>query len=105
MRLIDADKLQFRLGSTEDGAPFPYLRDEDVADAPTVDVIPGRWIPVEEKLPEPYKMVLATTGGRAMMVVVLHEQMGWWIEFWSGTQVRKVTHWMPLPEPPGKETR
>jgi hypothetical protein len=52
------------------------------------------WIPVTERLPEPYTVVL---GGSVVM--------GEWVEFltaWHKTHWYKSepTHWMPLPAPP-----
>ena len=61
------------------------------------------WISVKNKLPKP---------GRYMMNVIVHKENGVVMEcYWNGkiekflnfdfTKLNhKVTHWMPLPEPP-----
>lgn len=75
------------------------------------------WIPVEERLPKEYETVLvATDGGVAAAEIRLPDEEydidePWWMVFkdkrersisWAGfVKLRDVTHWMPLPEPPG----
>lgn len=55
-----------------------------------------RWIPVTERLPEDGEQVLACTkNGRAFSAHYDH----FWGK-WSVSHTVKITHWMPLPEPP-----
>lgn len=60
-----------------------------------------RWIPVEERLPDPGERVLATSGvfvGEAFLA-----QSGEWARIygpWNDFLESPVTHWMPLPEGP-----
>ena len=64
------------------------------------------WVAVSERLPEPKKHVLVLrTNPNIVTTGYLHE-WGHWI--WSNLNgsthkadhIYKVTHWMPLPEPP-----
>ena len=56
------------------------------------------WISVKERLPEPYVRVLCYYSGRGG--VRISEMFGSVPEFGLETMYGKVTHWMPLPEPP-----
>jgi hypothetical protein len=53
----------------------------------------NEWISLEDKLPEKYGMVLAFTECGDIDVVYFFVDASW-----GGTD--KITHWMPLPEPP-----
>lgn len=58
-----------------------------------------RWIPVEEKLPEVGRRVLATSG--VFVGEAFRAQSGEWARIygpWNDFLERSVTHWMPLPE-------
>ena len=56
-----------------------------------------RWIPVTERLPEGMKPVIVCRSGERVQHG--YKDVGdWWKVY--GTRVKKVTHWMPLPEPP-----
>ena len=67
-----------------------------------------RWIPVEERLPEPDKQVLAIVSGRwenitfdrAYELMSWSSDEGWIMEAWPELEDPEVTHWKPLPEPP-----
>lgn len=53
MRLIDADALRYRLSVTDDDEQIFYIRDEDIASAPTIDALPvvrSKWEVVERGL-------------------------------------------------------
>lgn len=62
-----------------------------------------RWIPVEERMPEPMEWVLAFTRGRRKYQVVRYDNI---MDDWDSTIANEgfikpyVTHWMHLPEPP-----
>ncbi|MCR1576454.1 MAG: DUF551 domain-containing protein [Klebsiella aerogenes] len=68
-------------------------------------VIPDTWIPVSERLPE--------EGGRYWFYVEEQNSLGeshyqwncsWNGEIWGGAMMYgRVTHWMPLPNPPKEE--
>jgi hypothetical protein len=61
-----------------------------------------RWISVEERLPKRYEHVLVTTRftdeGEPYFEIAYFALRGWEKE--EGILYGKVTHWMPLPEPP-----
>lgn len=58
-----------------------------------------RWIPVTERLPEDDSQVLACTRhGKAFSA---HYDHKW--KSWSVSHTVKITHWMPLPEPPKED--
>lgn len=70
-----------------------------------------RWIPVKERLPEPGKMVLLIVNGKVKNITLIgayelgefDTDEGWILEMWPEWKDPKVTHWMPLPEPPEEE--
>ena len=92
MRLIDADALDYELGTSDRDI---YVR-ECLAEAPSVTPEP-HWISCNERLPEkPNKTYLVTLDygeqGRAIGQVFYHfEPIGW--------ADSAVIAWMPLPEP------
>lgn len=58
-----------------------------------------RWIPVEERLPEVGRRVLATSG--VFVGEAFRAQSGEWARIygpWNDFLERPVTHWQPLPE-------
>ena len=70
-----------------------------------------RWIPVEERLPEELKPVLFAVYPKDIqlynkygkVVYLAWRENGEWLD-WEGKRVSDVfivTHWMPMPEPPG----
>lgn len=73
---------------------------EDTGLAP-VEVQQMRWIPVEERLPEEKQRVIVRCERVGTSV-------GWilWGNWMTdiGPGAGKVTHWMPLPQPPKEET-
>ena len=56
---------------------------------------PNEWVSVDERLPEPTYCVLVYTTDYSIEVDALDSD-GEWMSY-------EVTHWMSLPEPPGKE--
>ncbi len=57
-----------------------------------------KWISVEDRLPEDYQDVLVWEehAGRDYVLSWYAPFCGWWKE------TPDVTHWMPLPDPPGE---
>lgn len=67
----------------------------------------GEWISVKDRLPRYNRYVLTFTPTMAMPIVV-DQYCGYWgdddDEWYEGWwSKRKITHWMPLPEPPKGE--
>lgn len=67
-----------------------------------------RWIPVDEKVPEPYETVIVSVATRngyeepvSFETVASYERRS---ATWDVTKTddERVTHWMPMPEPPGE---
>ena len=54
----------------------------------------GEWISVDERLPDKWQRVLVNYYGN--VCISWQNANGTWFECWND----KVTHWMPLPEPP-----
>jgi hypothetical protein len=61
----------------------------------------GEWISVEDRLPEPNKLVLCIwergDGGGCYGFARYQRENVWYV---SNEGMPRVTHWMPLPEPP-----
>lgn len=69
-------------------------------DGETVIEFVPKWIPVEERLPEPFENILvANKRGKHYDI-----DKGWWngsfFDRCAKGGYHNVTHWMPLPEPP-----
>lgn len=104
-RLIDADA--FVKKHTEFAENFHALGNERLAEfhrniASAVEIediveLP-RWIPVEERLPEEAERVLTWRGKDGINAECWTEWEGW--ELTALLSDERVTHWMPLPEPP-----
>lgn len=114
------DSYHFVLGRTKEAfgmgtmelEDFREYDEDDVAEIAEYlsknGVVLHRWIPVSEKLPEEGKFVLfqyakgnknPTLYGRNAMAVGRYEYNLFLVE---GCSV-KVSHWMPLPEPPKED--
>lgn len=61
----------------------------------------SKWIPVTERLPEPYTNVLSYAGYGTLYEVDGVDEKGNWVS--SYISEYPVTHWMPLPEAPKGE--
>ena len=57
-----------------------------------------RWIPVDERLPEKHRIVLAYFRF-GMIDTGIYNGRNWWNDIGIANN-ENVTHWMPLPEPP-----
>ena len=75
---------------------------------PAADVRPVKWIPVTERLPETYGEYMVAyhpcywDSVRDEIKVGLDSFRG--KTSWAKKKYQRVTHWMPLPEPPKEET-
>lgn len=90
-----------------------YQKDTDAADlieaqAAEIEKLKAqvpRWIPVTERLPEPYEDVLLIVNGKVDNVTLIDareigsfdKSEGWILEMWPEWEDPKVTYWMPLP--------
>ena len=84
-----------------------------IEQAPVVAAMP-RWISVEERLPEDDANVLVYAIGNnenscIAMTSYTHNLHGFHIEGWRSPwqyffYEHKITHWMPLPEPPKEDS-
>lgn len=60
-----------------------------------------RWIPITNRLPESgQRVIVCRKDGRVEQGVYIGVN-GWWKVY--GTNTKSITHWMPMPEPPGKK--
>ena len=87
-------------------SPFPIVTQEiidrlaayeDTGLAPE-EVQQMRWIPVEERLPEPTENPVLVHDYSGVSVAWHSKAMG--LVYKTGFACVDVTHWMPLPEPP-----
>ena len=62
-----------------------------------------RWIPVEERLPEPTENPVLVHDYSGVSVAWHSKTMGW--VYKTGLPCVDVTHWMPLPQPPKEENK
>lgn len=71
------------------------------------EILRRRWIPVAERLPPVDKEVLVVAYGSMMRIWNIHRldpetaDVCWECEDGTLDDMCVVTHWMPLPEPPG----
>lgn len=65
----------------------------------SVVTVPGKWIPVSERMPEQFVVVLSCTTDGGIYVAALNHRMTWDDgDFFD--DIQDVTHWMPLPAAP-----
>ena len=63
----------------------------------------SEWIRVKDEMPEPFLNVLVwIENGKAANMGYVTRAGHWFVHFWYTAPV-KVTHWMPLPEPPKED--
>ena len=63
----------------------------------------NNWISVKDRLPEVFVPVLVCRRNRQGGQIVEAGQRdvdSWWRVY--GTRTKSVTHWMPMPDPPGE---
>lgn len=66
-------------------------------------VTPGGWIPVSERMPEPYEYVLVTDGFDGCEVMRVNTDGCWGPA--KSLYPGSITHWMPLPAAPQQEVK
>lgn len=62
----------------------------------------SRWISVAEQMPKEDEHVLAWTAHGDFCESAFWNG-SYWVKTWSHDDISGVTHWKPLPEPPGKD--
>ncbi|MEX3217600.1 dATP/dGTP pyrophosphohydrolase domain-containing protein [Escherichia coli] len=82
----------------KDGEPRLHIKEP--GNSP---VIPDGWIPVSERMPEPYEYVLVTDGFDGCEVMRVNTD-GYWGPAKS-LYPSSITHWMPLPAAPQQEVK
>lgn len=86
----------------ETGSFAEWLAEYLVAHLPSLTTS-SEWVSVEDGLP-PYgkSVIVCRPYGKGKGTVVVEQGSrdvnGWWCVY--GTRVKRITHWMPLPEPP-----
>lgn len=73
----------------------------NISKLPTIEV--PQWIPVTERLPEPFVSVLVQMPGERPFPTVREgfiTKDGIWHSALYNREPDEVTHWMPLPRPP-----
>jgi hypothetical protein len=94
----DWEKHRCKIGCNEGEPQEPFFAD---CPLPTVDTKPTEWISVDERLPEPHKLVLCiwerVDDGWNYGFARYQREDVWYV---SNEGMPRVTHWMPLPEPP-----
>ena len=91
------------LAALVEGGILPAMVRRTIEKAPAVDAMPGRWIPVTERMPEPFQPVIVfhENGKGEPVVEIGFKREDHW-RTW-GSRMKNITHWMPLPEPPKGE--
>lgn len=113
MRLIDADTLVSALNNgrlkEQTGRAVPFNAGVAFAltmveYAPTIDAVP-KWVPCEERLPEPNVAVLGYAPAFDNIFAVYYDSVCGWMT-WSPVYDEpfpscqgEIVAWMPLPEP------
>ena len=105
MRLVNSDRLLGALDATFEGCDYTIVANI-VKNTPTV----MQWVSVENMLPPPETLVLAYhrasyfhEGVNETMKVSIGSYSNKWHSGFTGNGLLGVTHWMPLPPPPGKQ--
>lgn len=103
MNVIDRDALIFELTKLIRTSTGEYKHGLETARL-AVRLMPtaaanNTWISVEDGLPEEDKEVLAYNGAYMFIAAYTTNPTKYWYTI-SGSAMRIVTHWMPLPEAP-----
>ena len=59
------------------------------------------WISVDERLPDTKQMVLVYSDDKCCEPGTWNAMAGMWVDYFPNEFDDSITHWMPLPEPPG----
>ena len=108
--LAEIDRFQIRFNETGDSHErVAYASAEHcmlvIKEAPAVN----RWIPCSERLPEFEREVLVYVKGNFdnsipfITTAYINSDCDWQSDYDGEVIDSKITHWMPLPEPPEKE--
>lgn len=75
----------------------------DIQHMPTITP-PNEWISVEERLPEGHMQVLMWSAKWGIAEAGSYYNSRFWVynELGDGYVVDRITHWIPLPEPPDR---
>jgi hypothetical protein len=116
MRLVDADEIRKKAVPHTRGN-FGYSADTrkwavlvgDIDDAPTVDPVKQEWVSVKDRMPEGKGSYLAY-GNHILFGEVLNSAGVYVDKYlgklgWKHQKDMKITHWMPMPEPPKGEEK
>ena len=89
MRLIDADKLKDTISDT-------WILDR-IDEQPTI--VPVKWIPVSERLPEVGRSVLLSVGKEMYTAEGFLKDNGTWAQFRWSANLKNVDAWAEMPKP------
>ncbi|WP_281114306.1 DUF551 domain-containing protein [Klebsiella pneumoniae] len=93
-----------RLGSKDPNPNFVNEEFYPVYAAPQpAPVVPGKWIPVSERMPdEAQPVIVVSEGGVVQRTVYQYCEGVWsdWYDMYDDVNVEAFTHWMPLPAAP-----
>jgi len=91
-------------GDAEDAASLLSLIETNEARIAELEAA-QRWIPVSERLPEPYTRVLACIKSGYMEVDYMYSEPIVDVGIADFNSLDNVTHWMPLPPSPESEVK
>lgn len=100
------EELVQRLAAYEDTGLEPQEIQALAAASDSPDEAAAGWISVEDKLPPLGQMVIVYreyAWGDVKVEQGCRDLNGWWRVY--GTRTKRITHWMPLPQPPKEVSR
>lgn len=99
IELLRAGQKKFFLLDFEAKALADYLISHGVTFADVSDNNVGKWISVSERFPKNGEIVLCKAS-YGMEVLQWDRNANLWLGFSDAHAKWRITHWMPLPEPP-----